>query len=126
MSKHIDRAKRYARVITGQAKRVLLRAGEDTECFAQFVTDVLQQEMERDDPTEPTSALDRTHQHVDRIFYDANFVTCANPENCVPTAHGGVSIFSLCACGATRIINCNLNMREMGVWTRPPQEGSLS
>ena len=57
------------------------------------------------------------HSHRIKNEVERSFAYCANPAQCDPRAHGWVTVWQECACGATRQANANGQWVERSSWT---------
>jgi hypothetical protein len=63
------------------------------------------------------------HKHSTKHTTDYRcFTHCVAGGNCNPCAHGSITYYLICSCGARRAINTNGNHVERGPWITPETE----
>lgn len=60
-----------------------------------------------------------THRAIPRLSQDYGFTGSVRPDNPNPAAHGNITQWDTCRCGATRATNINGRHIERGPWEMP-------
>lgn len=64
----------------------------------------------------------KQHRHKAALIRTYSYQQCVapRPARCKPEAHGNVTEWQQCACGATRVVNVNYRSSEASVWLPEP------